>query len=335
MSPPILVDFQRNGRTFKGLIDVARDGYLWFLDRGDATTGGRIKFIEGKPYVYQNVFRGLDPETGRPDVDPAHKPGTGKQADYCPELHGGKNWPPIAFSPKTRMIYIPANNNMCGSSMGTEVKYVAGSSFTGVEIAPMTVRPGADHFGEVQAWNVDTGKQVWKHDYAKSPNWGSMLVTGGGVVFSGGTNDRKMHAFDATTGKLLWEFPTNSGILAPPTTFTMDGKQYLAVHAGWGGDSRGVQANLNRIFPGRISRGAGRRRGLGFRAAIRRVVKRLKLHDLGRHVGRTPSFAPGPWSGFTKHIRSRRGGRQRSLLRAAGGDRPTSRIRQRTSESGH
>src|SRR6202047_2364688 len=84
VSPPILVDFQRGGRTFKGLIDVARDGYIWFLDRGDATTGGRIKFIEGKPYVYQNVFRGLDPETGRPDVDPAHKPGTGKQADYCP-----------------------------------------------------------------------------------------------------------------------------------------------------------------------------------------------------------------------------------------------------------
>jgi alcohol dehydrogenase (cytochrome c) len=250
VSPPILVDFQRNGRTFKGLIDVARDGYLWFLDRGDATTGGRIKFIEGKPYVNQNVFRSLDPETGRPDVDPARQPGTGRRADYCPELHGGKNWPPIAFSPKTRMIYIPANNNMCGTSTGTEVEYSPGKGFTGVQIAPMSVAPGADHFGEVQAWNVDTGKLVWKHDYAKSPNWGSMLATAGGLVFSGGTNDRKMHAFDATTGKLLWEFPTNSGILAPPTSFTVDGKQYIAVHAGWGGDSRGVQANLNRIFPG-------------------------------------------------------------------------------------
>jgi alcohol dehydrogenase (cytochrome c) len=250
VSPPILVDFQRNGRTFKGLIDVARDGYLWFLDRGDATTGGRIKFIEGKPYVKQNVFRSLDPETGRPNVDPARQPGTGRRADYCPELHGGKNWPPIAFSPKTRMIYIPANNNMCGTSTGTDVEYSPGKGFTGVQIAPMSVAPGADHFGEVQAWNVDTGKLVWKHDYAKSPNWGSMLATAGGVVFSGGTNDRKMHAFDATTGKLLWEFPTNSGILAPPTSFTVDGKQYIAVHAGWGGDSRGVQANLNRIFPG-------------------------------------------------------------------------------------
>lgn len=251
VSPPILVDFQRNGRTFKGLIDVARDGYIWFLDRGDATTGGRIKYIEGTPYVYQNVFRGIDPETGRPDVDPERRPRTGKQTTtYCPELHGGKNWPPIAYSPKTRMIYIPANDNMCSTSQGLEVKYSAGKSFTGVKMEPMSVRPGADHFGEVQAWNVDTGKKVWQHDFATSPNWGSMLATAGGVVFSGGTNDRKMHAFDAQTGKLLWEFPTNSGILAPPTTFTVDGKQYVAILTGWGGDTRGVQANLNRAFPG-------------------------------------------------------------------------------------
>ncbi len=112
------------------------------------------------------------------------------------------------------------------------------------------VVPGADHFGEVQAWNVDTGKLAWKHAYAKSPNWGAMLVTAGGLVFSGGTNDRKMHAFDAATGKLLWEFPTNSGILAPPTTFTLDGKQYIAILSGWGGDSRGMEATLDREFPG-------------------------------------------------------------------------------------
>ena len=58
---------------------------------------------------------------------------------------------------------------------------------------------------------MDTGQKVWTHKYAKSPNWGSMLATAGGLVFSGGTNDRKFHAFDATTGKLLWEFPAYSG----------------------------------------------------------------------------------------------------------------------------
>jgi alcohol dehydrogenase (cytochrome c) len=77
-----------------------------------------------------------------------------------------------------------------------------------------------------------------------------MLATGGGLVFTGGTSDRKFHAFDASTGKLLWEFPTNSGILAPPSSFSVDGKQFIAVLSGWGGDSRGMQNTLNRLFPG-------------------------------------------------------------------------------------
>jgi alcohol dehydrogenase (cytochrome c) len=111
--------------------------------------------------------------------------------------------------------------------------------------------PGGGHVGgEVQAWNVDTGKRVWVHEYQKTPNWGSMLATGGGLLFTGGTNDRKIHAFDAASGKLLWEAQTGSGIVAPPTTFTVDGRQYLAVHAGWGGDPRGMQNTMNRIFPG-------------------------------------------------------------------------------------
>jgi alcohol dehydrogenase (cytochrome c) len=249
VSPPILVDFRRNGRTIKGLIDVARDGYLWFLERTD----GPIKFVEGKPYVVQNVFSSLDSKTGRPEVNPDRKPGTGKTAEFCPGLHGGKNWPPIAFSPQTRMIYIPANNNICGSLTGAPITYTAGRNFTGTArgaAGPPPFAPGADHFGEVQAWNVDTGRKVWTHNYTKSPNWGSMLATGGGLVFTGGTNDRKIHAFDASNGKLLWESPTPSGILAPPTTFTVDGKQYIAVLSGWGGDSAGMQSTLNRGFPG-------------------------------------------------------------------------------------
>ena len=77
-----------------------------------------------------------------------------------------------------------------------------------------------------------------------------MLATAGGLVFSGGTADRRIHAFDASNGKLLWEYPTSSGIVAPPTSFAIDGKQYIAVHAGWGGDPSGMQAGLNREFPG-------------------------------------------------------------------------------------
>ncbi|MBI4520813.1 MAG: PQQ-dependent dehydrogenase, methanol/ethanol family [Gemmatimonadetes bacterium] len=245
VSPPILVDYQRNGRTIKGLIDVARNGYLWFLERTDS----RINFIEGMPYVKQNVFRRLDPVTGRPDVDPARKPGTGKQADFCPALWGGKNWPPIAFSPQTRMIYIPANENTCMTSIGSEVTYTPGRNYTGATTT-FYLAPGADHVGEVQAWNVDTGKRVWTHVYPKSHNWGPMLATGGGLVFTGGTNDRLFHAFDAQSGRLLWEFPTNSGIIGQPSSFLVDGQQYIAVQSGWGIDSRGVQARLNAVRPG-------------------------------------------------------------------------------------
>jgi len=246
VSPPILVDYQRNGRTVKGLIDVARDGYLWFLERTD----GAINFVDGTPFVKQNVYKSLDPKTGRPEVDLNRKPGTGKTADFCPSLWGGKNWPPIAFSPQTRMIYIPANENLCMTSTGEKVEYTPGGRYLGAR-TQLTVAPGADHIGEVQAWNVDTGKRVWTHTYANSQNWGPMLATAGGLVFSGGTNDRMFHAFDATSGKLLWEFPTSSGITGQPVSFLVNGKQYIAVQSGWGVDARSMQAVLNTLIPGK------------------------------------------------------------------------------------
>ncbi len=247
VSPPILVDYTRNGRSVKGLIDVARNGYLWFLER----SAGPIKFVEAKPYVKQNVFRGVDAKTGRPDVDPEKKPGTGKTASFCPSIWGGKNWPPIAFSPRTRLIYVPANDNLCGTITGQNVRYVAGGAFVGANTT-MQVQPGADHIGEVQAWNVDTGQRVWTHSYGMSPNWGPMLATAGGLVFTGGTNDRRFHALDASTGKLLWEFPTSSGVIGQPSTFMIDGKQYVAVQSGWGIDARGMQGRLNALFPGKF-----------------------------------------------------------------------------------
>jgi alcohol dehydrogenase (cytochrome c) len=77
-----------------------------------------------------------------------------------------------------------------------------------------------------------------------------MLTTAGGLVFSGGTNDRKFHAFDAKTGKLLWEMPASSGIIGQPSTFAIDGKQYVAVQSGWAVDARSMQARLNAAFPG-------------------------------------------------------------------------------------
>jgi alcohol dehydrogenase (cytochrome c) len=245
VSPPILIDYQRGGRTVKGLVNVARNGILYFLER----TNGPIKFVEATPFVRHNVYRSFDPKTGRPDIDPEKTPGTDKMADFCPSWWGGKNWPPAAFNPKTRLLYIPANENLCSTMIGREVTYVPGRSYSGA-ISTLYLYPGAKHIGEVQAWNVDTGKRAWTHTFAKSANWGPILTTDGGLVFSGGTNDRMFRAFDAKNGKVLWEAPTNSGIIGVPMSYSVDGRQYVAVQSGFGIDSRSMQARLNRAFPG-------------------------------------------------------------------------------------
>jgi alcohol dehydrogenase (cytochrome c) len=244
VSPPILVDYQHNGKTIKGLVDTARDGYLWMLER----TADKINFIDGKPFVKQNVFVKLDPETGRPDVDPARQPGTGKKADFCPSLWGGKDWPPVAYSPKTRLLYIPANENLCGTITGEPATYTPGQRYVGAT-STLYIAPGADHIGELQAWNLDTGQKVWSHPFANSQLWGPVLATAGGVLFAGGTNDRFFRAFDASNGNILWEFRTGSGVNGVPVSFQIDGKQYIAVQSGWGVDAARMQARLNLARP--------------------------------------------------------------------------------------
>ena len=79
----------------------------------------------------------------------------------------------------------------------------------------------------------------------ESHNWGPVLTTGGGLVFAGGTNDRMFRAFDAKTGKVLWQWRTNSGITAVPSSYTVDGVQYIAVQAGWGVDAQKMQDALD------------------------------------------------------------------------------------------
>ena len=243
VNPPVLVDYQRNGRTVKGLVYVARDGYLWMLER----TADKINFVDGKPFVKQNVFKSLDPETGRPNVDPSRQPGTGKKAEFCPSLWGGKDWPPPAYSPKTRLLYIPDNENLCQALTGSPVTYTPGQRFTGIapENSIFQIAPGADHIGELQAWNLDTGQKVWSHPFANSQLWGPVLATAGSVLFMGGTNDRYFRAFDASNGKTLWEFRTGSGVNGVPVSFQVDGKQYVAVQSGWGVDAARMQARLN------------------------------------------------------------------------------------------
>jgi alcohol dehydrogenase (cytochrome c) len=242
VSTPLLMDVKRDGRTFKGLVHPGRNGFLWVLER----TQDSINFVDAEPFVYQNVFTALDLETGRPTYDESHKPGLGKNASYCPSLSGGKNWVPAAYSPQTGLLYIPANDNYCSSWEGVEAEYRPGQGFTGIANISASIVEGADHIGEIQAWNVNTGEEVWTRKFELA-NWGPILATGGNLIFSGGTADRYFRAHNASTGELLWEQRLNSGITGVPTTFAVDGKQYIAVQSGWGIDAAGMQRRLDAL----------------------------------------------------------------------------------------
>ena len=130
---------------------------------------------------------------------------------------------------------------MCSSDL-------AGKRYVGTDAAKTRVFPrdGADHIGEVQAWDLDNNKLVWTYKFPDmNPNWGPLLATGGGLVFGGGSADRMFRALDAKTGKLLWQYKTSSGITGVPSTYMVDGVQYVAVQAGWGVDAQKMTTRLN------------------------------------------------------------------------------------------
>ena len=239
MTTPILMDVTREGRTFPALVHPGRNGFLWTLERAAEA----ITFVDAEAYVFQNAFASLDPDSGRPTYDPDHKPGTGRVTPFCPSLWGGKDWPPAAYNPRTRLVYIPANENLCGAIEGQEVVYRPGRAFTGAD-TEMTVQPGAEHIGELQAWDMDSGEEVWTVDFPMH-NWGPVLTTAGDLVFMGGGPDRYFRAFDARTGEELWSQRTNSGVIGVPSTYSIDGVQYVAVQSGWGVDAVGMGRRID------------------------------------------------------------------------------------------
>lgn len=238
VSAPLLIDYMRDGETVPGLVHPGRNGYLWFLSR----SADEIGFVDAQAYVKQDVFTSLDPDTGRPTYDDEKKPGVDKPATFCPSLWGGKDWPPAAFSPRTRLLYIPANDNVCSHMTGVEEQYRKGRTFMGAE-AELIVDAEAGFIGELQAWNVDTAEEVWSVQF-EHHNWGPVLATGGDLVFMGGTNDRYFRAFDAKTGDMLWEQRTNSGVTGVPSSYSVNGKQYIAVLSGYGVDAEREQDAL-------------------------------------------------------------------------------------------
>ena len=202
-------------------------------------------------YVQQTSSRAsIRTPAGRPTTRTT-SPAPASTPHFCPSLWGGKDWPYEAYNPNTGMIYIPANDNHCGHLEG-KVKSTwpasGGPACRSPTSASRSTRTRAP-IGEIQAWDVSTGKRAWTPSTSTTPmNWGPVLTTGGGLVFAGGTNDRMFRAFDAKTGEELWHFKTNSGVEAPPSTFEVNGVQYIAVQSGWGIDAAGQQNLINNVL---------------------------------------------------------------------------------------
>jgi PQQ-dependent dehydrogenase (methanol/ethanol family) len=223
----ILADLPIEGTLRKTLVHFDRNGYAYTIDRA---TG---EVLVAEPYVPMNWSTGFDRKTGRASIVPAKMTKQGvKVTDICPSLEGGKNQQPAAFSPATGLFYVPTNN-LCMDFEAREVTYIAGTPYIGAS-APEKGGPG-DYKGEFMAWDATTGRKVWgiKEPF---PVWSGALATAGNVVFYG-TLDGWFKAVDARTGQELWRFRLGSGVVGNPMTYRgPDGKQYVAVYTGIGGD---------------------------------------------------------------------------------------------------
>ena len=222
----ILVELAINGQNRKVLLHPDRNGYVYVIDRA---TG---EVLAANPFVFVNTSSGVDLRTGRLkyNAEKEPKPGT-VSSDACPASPGGKDWQPAAWSPRTKLLYIP-HQNLCQDVLAQKTSYIAGTPYVGMEVR-MKPGPGG-HRGEFSAFDPVSGKNVWliKEDL---PVWSGALVTAGDVVFYG-TMDGWFKAVDARNGTLLWQFKTGSGIIGQPMTYRgPDGKQYVAVLSGVGG----------------------------------------------------------------------------------------------------
>jgi lanthanide-dependent methanol dehydrogenase len=225
------------GAPRKVLVHAERNGYMYVLDRA---TG---EVLSADPFVAITTSHGVDLPTGRLKMNPKTEPRAGEVVrDICPASPGGKDWQPMAWSPRTKLLYVP-HQNLCQDAATYETSYIAGTPYVGADVK-MKPGPGG-HRGEFSAWDPVGRKKAWqiKENF---PVWSGALATAGDVVFYG-TMEGWFKAVDAKTGALLWQHRTPSGIIGQPVSYRgPDGKQYVAVLSGVGGWSGAiVAANLD------------------------------------------------------------------------------------------
>ncbi|WP_086643241.1 PQQ-dependent dehydrogenase, methanol/ethanol family [Acetobacter sp. DsW_063] len=231
------LDLPINGAMRHVIAHAPKNGFFYILD---AKTG---EFLSGKNFVYVNWAKGLDPKTGRPLFTPDALYSTKGNLWYgFPGTMGAHGVPEMAYSPRTGYVYIPVQQAPDFYQTAHTMEVHPDAWNLGEETDASDARDSyqslakitKDLRGWLVAWDPVRQRAAWRTPEGTDPINGGLLATAGDVVFQGLANGQ-FHAFDARSGKDLFSFDAQSGILAPPVSYLANGKQYVAVEVGWGG----------------------------------------------------------------------------------------------------
>jgi alcohol dehydrogenase (cytochrome c) len=220
-----LIQLPVNGTTRTVAVTAGKQA---IYDAVDAATG---KYVFSIDLGLQNVVTAIDPKTGAKTINPKVVPGRGEVNLVCPHAGGAKNWIPASYNPETKMLYVPLVESCMDLIPTPDGRRPSMSSGVNWTIRP---RPDSDgKYGRFQAINLLTREVVWTQRQ-RAPQTTGALATGGGIVFNGSL-DRFIRAYDDSNGKVLWEMRLNDVPSSCPITYTVNGKQYIAVVVGNGG----------------------------------------------------------------------------------------------------
>ncbi len=222
----LLLTITRGGQQVPVTFQPNKTGFYFALDRADG------KFIAAKKFVKNiNIWSDVNPETGKLIENPGMRPAAGAPPmNICPSIFGARNWAHASYNPQTKLVYLPGME-MCNKyNIAKEIQYKRGALYIGADFVAYSPEEQA---GVVRAIDPQNQRTVWEW-WTRAPlQAGGTVATAGGLVFVG-TQDGKLVALDARTGKQTWEFSLGAPVTGPPITYAVGGKQYVAVVTGGG-----------------------------------------------------------------------------------------------------